>query len=358
MNYTLPNVNIKHFSKTTPYNGDFSTLFVLFVPNISFNQPIILTKKHQFDTITELQDNEFIQRCVEAFFVNGGDRLYLLFAPIEEFKKFQVKKFENFLIKECDRLKDVEVITAINLFDTDVYKELISPRKILKIQRVITNYCEQSHKVAITDINSSFKKEYLNLLGKTVIYYPWIIDSHNEPVPTSVYASALFSKMAKENLYFESIANKDLLNVRDVEFRLDENELEDLLKDTINPVVFIPHRGVRIWGVKSFDEKLDTINQVRVLKYIKRKLIKMSRVYLFEPNNIFLEAQMILMVKIFLEKMETIGALQSFDVERNEESLIQGNEIIIDIAVAISTPIEFISIRLNKVDKDSIINLG
>jgi hypothetical protein len=64
------------------------------------------------------------------------------------------------------------------------------------------------------------------------------------------------------------------------------------------------------------------------------------------------------MVKIFLEKMETIGALEAFDVERNEESLVQGNEIIIDISVAISTPIEFISIRLNKVDKDGIINLG
>ncbi len=356
MDYSLPNVNINHFNRTKSYDGDFSTLFVVFSSLVSIEKPILLTKKHEFNTILELQDDEFLKRAVEAFFVNGGDRLYLLFIKLNN-KKLNLDKFNDYLIKECDRLNDIEVISAINLFDEEIYQKQLSTKKVIGVQRLINNYCANTHRVSITDINSDFKVETLNIIGKSILYYPWIMDSYSKPLPPSIYASALFSKMAKENKYFESIANKEILNTLDVNLRLEDYELEDLGKNRINPVIFMPHRGVRFWGIKSFDEKLDTVNEIRVLKYIKRRLIKMSRVYIFEPNTIFLEAQVILMVKVFLEKLENIGALLGYSVERNEESLVEGNEIIIDIAVALASPIEFINIRLNKLDKDGMINL-
>jgi len=356
MDYRLPSVNIKHFTRTQSYEGDFSTIFIVFSQSITFEKPILLSKKHQFETIIELEDEAFLKRAVEAFFVNGGERLYLLFIKVKS-KKFSIEKFEKTLVRECDNLNDIEVISAINLFDEEVYLKLFSSKKIIEIQRTINHYCAKTHRISITDINKDFKEESLNVIGKSLLYYPWLIDNNNERLPPSIYAAALFAKNAKKNKYFESIANKHLLNTSDVELRLENDELEALIKNRINPIVFIPHRGVRFWGVKSFDENLDTINEVRVLKYIKRKLIKMSRVYLFEPSTLFLEAQIILMLKIFLEKLENIGAIQGFDVERNEESLIEGNEIIIDISLAFFTPIEYINIKLNKLDKDALIYL-
>lgn len=357
MDYRLPSVNIKHFTRTHPYEGDFSTIFILFSPTMAFEKPILFTKKHQFETISELQDEIFLKRAVEAFFVNGGDRLYVLFVTVKD-KDFTIDKFYQTLVQECDNLNDIEVISAINLFDEEVYLKLFSARKVIEIQRSINNYCSKTHRISITDINKDFNEANLNVMGKTLLYYPWIVDYNNKILPPSIYAAALFSKNAKDNRYFESIANKSILNTLDVEFRLDDYELEKLIQNRINPVIFIPHRGVRFWGVKSFDENLDTINEVRVLKYIKRRLIKMSRVYLFEPSTIFLEAQIILMVKVFLEKLENIGSIQGFDIQRNEESLIEGNEIIIDISVALATPIEYINIRLNKLDKDAVIHLS
>jgi len=355
MNYSLPNVSIKHFSKIEPYSGDFSTLFVLFSPSISFSKPIVLTKKYQLSTITQLQGNGFLQRAVDAFFANGGDRLYLLFFQVED--EFNLLEFDDFLIKSCDRLNDIEVISAINLFDDDIYENILSMREILEVQRTINNYCEGSHRVSISDINGDFKKEYLHIIGKTILHYPWVMDSSNQKLPPSIYAAALFSKMAKEDKYFESIANKAIENVSDVEFRFDDNDLANLVKDKINPLIFMPHRGVMIWGVKSFDEKLDTVNELRVMKYIKRRLIKSTRIYLFEPNSVFLEAQILLMLKVFFDNLENIGAIEKFTVGVDSSSMKMDNEIIINISLAFSTPIEFINIRLNKADKDGALGI-
>jgi hypothetical protein len=332
------------------YDGDFSTLFMVFAPRVHLDKPIILTKKHEISTISELENDEFLKRAVEAYFANGGDRLYLLFYEVPRANSFVAHKFREFMIKECDKLNDIELICAINLFDPNIYKSILSMPEILDIQRHINDYCHQTHRISVSDMNEDFETEYLNIIGRTNLYYPWMIDSYEEPLPPSIYAAALFSKMAKENRYFESIANKKLVNVKDVEKILDDDELDQLVVDRINPVIFIPHRGVRIWGVKSFNESLDSVNELRVMKYIKRRLIKMSRVYLFEPNSIFLEAQLILLVKSFFENLETIGAVSYHNVERDDDSLLIGNEIIINIQVSFYTPVEYINIRLNKSD--------
>jgi len=357
MDYALPKISITHFSKIESYDGDFSTLFVVFTNKSHIQKPILLTKKHELGTIAELGESDFLKQSVEAYFSNGGDRLYLLFFQVPQLGRFEATKFHEFLIKEGDKLNDIEVITAINLFDETIYDELLSPHDVFDIQRLINDYCNQSYRISISDLPSEFTKEQLDLMGKTLIYHPWIVDSYEKALPPSIYAAALFSKMAKDNRYFESIANKKLFNTKDVEEVLDDYELDQLVKDKINPVLFIPHRGVRIWGVKTFNHSLDSVNELRVMNYIKRRLIKMSRVYLFEPNSIFLEAQLILLVKSFLEKLESLGALSFQNVVRNDDSLIVGNEIIIDIQVSFNTPIEYINIRLNKIDKDGQLNI-
>ncbi|MDQ7084103.1 MAG: hypothetical protein Q9M36_03870 [Sulfurovum sp.] len=357
MDYGLPNVSIKHFSKIEPYSGDFSTLFIVFLPNVPFSKPIVLTKKYEFGLIEELQDNGFLKRAIHAFFANGGDRLYLLFFEVTKKKKLNITSFHHFITQSCDSLNDIEVISAINLFSNDIYQNILSMREILSIQRTINNYCAHSHRISISDINSDFKRAYLHSIGKSVIYYPWIMDNNNESLPPSIYASALFSKMAKANKYFESIANKPILNSADVEFRFDDNQLKRFTEDKINPVIFMPHRGVMIWGIKTFDETLDSVNELRVMKYIKRRLIKSTRIYIFEPNSLFLEAQILLMLKVFFENLEKMGAIEKYNVSIDKSSEKAENEIIININLAFSTPIEFINIRLNKADKDGALGI-
>ena len=355
MSRDIPNINVKYFGEIGSYDGDFSTLFILFLPQVKLMKPIALSKRYQFDLIDEIRDIDFLRRAVNAYYANGGDRLYLLFYQIDE--SFNILKFDNFLSKSCDRLNDIETISAINLYDDTIYKKLISIRDILEIQRVINDYCERSHRVSISDVDSDFKKEYLNIIGRTNIYYPWIADSKDSRLPPSIYVAALFSKIAKVDRYFESIANRPLFNCRDVDLRLDDRELMELTKEGINPLIFMPHRGIMIWGVKCFNESFDSVNELRVMKYIKRRVIKSSRVYIFEVNNPFLEAQIILMLKVFLDHLEKIGALESYNIGRDDSSMQRDNEIVINIEIALSSPIEFINIRYYKSDKDGVVSI-
>lgn len=352
MDYTIPNINIEHFSKVKPYNGDFSTLFIYFSKEIDFSTSIIINKFSQFLAIKEIKNEPFLKRAVEVFFRNGGNRLYLFLYKVKEIG-FRLTEFTKKLTRECDRLNDIEVIVAINLYSKEIYNEIFSINRIIRIQRTINEYCQSSHKISITDINQDFKDDYFDLITNTIICYPWIIDKNNKITPPSIYLSALFSKMAKENRYFESIANKSLYNAKDVQFRFNRDKLSSLTKKRINPVIFMPHRGVMFWGVKTFGEKQDTINELRVMKFIKRRLVKISQIYIFEPNSFTLELQIITVIKSFLEELEKIGAIETFIVESATDKLDREyGQITINIKIAFFTPIEFINIRLTKLDRE------
>ena len=357
MDYGLPNISIEHFTKSVPYDGDFATLFVVFSKTINQEKSIILNKVSEFNRIKELRDDKFLQKAVEVFFRNGGERLYLFFYFVEKIG-FRLNKFKKKLSRECDRLNDVEVVVAINLYSPEIYNKIFLIQRVLRIQREINSYCKKAHKISISDINEDFKEEYLDLITNTIIYYPWIVDYKGSLLPPSIYASAMFSKMAKDNKYFESIANKVLYGAEDVTFRFDRERLSSLVKNRINPVIFMPHRGVMFWGVKTLGEIQDTVNELRVMKFIKRKLIKISQMYVFEPNSFELEVQISTIVQSFLEGLEKIGAVESFIVERATTNKDRAKgQMVINIEVAFSIPIEFIRIRLTKMDREGMESL-
>ena len=357
MDYGLPNISIEYFERKEPYNGDFATLFVIFSQTINKKEPIVISKLSQFQSIKELKDDIFLQKAVEIFFRNGGERLYLLFYFVERIG-FRLNKFKKRLSRECDRLNDIEVIVAINLYSPEIYNKFFLIQRVLRIQREINSYCKKANKISISDINEDFKEEYLDLLNNTIIYYPWIVENSGLSIPPSIYASAIFSKMARDEKYFESIANRVLYGATDVTFRFDREKLTSLVKNRINPVIFMPHRGVMFWGVKTLEEIQDTVNELRVMKFIKRRLIKISQIYVFEPNSFELEVQISVMVQSFLERLEKIGAIEEFLVERATTNRDRAKgQIIINIEVAFSIPIEFIKIRLTKIDREGMESL-
>ncbi len=357
MDYTLPSVNIEHFSKIEPYEGDFSTFFIYFSKTINHKKPIVFDKLSQFFKIKELREDKFLKKAVEVFFRNGGERLYIWFYRVEK-RGFRVTKFKKELERECDRLNDVEVLVAINLYNEEIYNKIFSTQRVIRIQKIINEYSKKAHKISITDINEDFKEEYFDIIGSTIFFYPWIISNNNIKLPPSIYASALFSDKAKNEKYFESIANIALFEVNGLEFDFNRDKLKYLSKNRINPVIFMPHRGVMFWGVKTFGENQDTINELRVMKYIKREIIKISQIYVFEPNSFELEMQIVTMINSFLERLEKIGAVETFIVEsltKNEDRV--NGKIVINIEVAFSIPIEFINIKLTKIDREGVESL-
>ncbi|MBN2824209.1 MAG: hypothetical protein JXQ76_02710 [Campylobacterales bacterium] len=357
MDYTIPNVNIEHFTERAKMaEGDFSTLFMVLSPTILHSKPLLFAKLADFYTLENATEYPpFLKRAVEAFFQNGGTLLYLFFYPLSH-QKFDLNAFEKRLIQACDTLIDVEVISAINLYSQEVYPSYLKMGEIVQIQRTINDYCYKSDRISLSDMHAQFKDEYFDILGNTVIYHPWIIDNANYLLPPSIYAAALLSRLGDESNFFKSVANRELNNTHDVEYELTHDELAYLSKNRVNPVLNIPHRGVRLWGIKTFDETMDTLNELRVMKLIKRKIKRISKMYLFEPNDMMLQEKIKFLVAILLDKLLTLGALKEYNINSpTYEEQQQSEKLVIEIMLGFSTPIEYINIRLNKVEKENIV---
>jgi len=359
---TIPGVYIRH-SKTMGQilQEDFSTMFISFSLLDDFLEPLICLENYaEMLEYRGLRNNLLLSSSIKAFFGNKGKKLYILNYPVGD-SYFDIMKFEDFLSRTCDTLMDLEVIIGIDFYEKNIYKKIFSQRDIVAIQRVVNNYTTLTNRLSITDINKDFNEKYLDVFGETCIYTPWIKDDMNLPLPPSVYVSALLSKLADEDKFFQSVANVNILNATDVDRDLTSNQIENCISNRINPIKYVPHQGIRIWGVKATNSKSDTVNELRVLKYIKRNLQRVAKSYIFEPNNENLEDKLVSQIDIFLFKLWEIGAIigasknEAYQLSSDlfdEETGDRGNILRINLAVSLAKPLEFIFIQLNKVDAD------
>jgi hypothetical protein len=360
MNSNIPGVYIKHNKSVGKIiEQDFATLFLIFNDD-NFNTPLItIDNFSQVNEYSFIKKNIFLQKAIEVYFANKGDKLYILNYPIKTKQSFDLLEFESFLSRSCDTLMDLEVIISPDLYGKKIYGNILGQRDIVAIQRSINNYCSASHRVSITDIPNDFDFNYLDIFGETSIYYPWIIDKSSILLPPSIYVSAMFSKFAKENKLAASVANKEIINAINIEKTLTKDERGILLDNRINPIILVPHQGVKIWGTKAFDSKVDTSTEQRIMKYIKRNLYRIGKAYVFEPNDNKLKDKILLHVESFLYKLWKAGGLAG---ETKEQAYNSSGDIIttdmddkiltINIAVSLVKPIEFIYIELNKVAQD------
>lgn len=352
----FPNVYVKENSTVQKiFQEDFATLFIT-LNEYGFESPIVVLENFtQIHQHSFLGKNLGLKKAIEIFFANKGKKLYILNYPLEKNSTFNIVDFEEFLVRTCDTLNDLEVLCCIDIYNTK--RDL--NQHIIPIFHTINNYCQKNHKISITDITKEIEEKHLDRLGETTIYYPWIIEKSMESVPPSIFVSSLLSKFAFLGKAFTSPANKEILNAVDVEKTLKKSELEKLTETRINPIIYVPHNGVRVWGTKTFNSNIDTTVEMRILKYIKRKLYRIAKVYIFELNDSSLEDKILSQVEEFLYKLWEKGTLVGASkneaykvvVESNSNENLE-NALIVHIGVALVKPLEFIYIELNKVEQD------
>lgn len=360
MSSNIPGVFIKHNKSISQVlDEDFATLFLTF-NDINFTNPLIVLKDYsQANKYKFIKKDIFLYKAIEVFFANKGNKLYILNYPIKSKKSFDILEFENFINRSCDTLMDLEVVVGLDLYSSNIYNEILGQKYIVSIQRVINNYCTKTNRLSITDIPNDFNSKYLDIFGETIIYSPWIRDKSSILLPPSVYVGAMLSKFADQDKLAASVANKEIFNAIDLESNLTKDEKSILLENRINPIILVPHQGVRIWGTKAFDSKVDTTSELRIMKYIKRNLYRIGKAYVFEPNDNNLKDKILMQVENFLynlwEKGGLAGKVKDHAYHINGETTItDANDKIltINIAVALVKPIEFIYIELNKVAQD------
>jgi hypothetical protein len=125
----------------------------------------------------------------------------------------------------------------------------------------------------------------------------------------------------------------------------------------INPIRFIPGRGILVMGQKTTygaSSALDRVNVSRLVKFIKRELRKGLFPYLFEPNDELTRQNVQSTVNSFLGTLVGRRALYDFasicDDTNNTPDTIDRNELWVEVAIKPVKAVEFIYVPVTVVN--------
>lgn len=134
------------------------------------------------------------------------------------------------------------------------------------------------------------------------------------------------------------------------------DELYEFPKN-INPITFIPGRGILMMGQKTtspIQTAMDRINVSRLVKYIKRELRKAMFAFLFEPNDRITREEAKFTVDGFLSSLMSRRGLYDFitvcDESNNGPDRIDRNELWVDVAIKPVKAVEYIYIPIRIVN--------
>jgi len=200
------------------------------------------------------------------------------------------------------------------------------------------------------------------------MYYPWglstNVDGNEIMVPPSTIAlrtmayndSVSYQWMAPAGFTRGLVTNASSVGYLDDEgeFKaaiLNNGQRDILYSNKINPIAFIPNRGLVVYGQKtrhSLDTSLDRINVARLINYLRYNLDNLSKPFLFEPNDFQTRDSVKTTFERFLADLVGLRGLFDFvvvcDESNNTPERIDRQELWVDIAIQPVQAIEFIYI--------------
>jgi hypothetical protein len=138
-----------------------------------------------------------------------------------------------------------------------------------------------------------------------------------------------------------------------VTFGMSEGIRDTLYETKINPITYLPGTGITVYGQKTRSattSAFDRINVARLVAYIRDRVAKLSRSFIFEPNDKITRDQLKQLVEQLLNDLVAKRALYDFlvvcDTTNNTPVRIDRNELYLDIAIEPVKAVEFIYIPL------------
>ncbi len=125
----------------------------------------------------------------------------------------------------------------------------------------------------------------------------------------------------------------------------------------VNPITNLPGQGIMVFGQKTsvgnIASALDRVNVMRLLTMIKRDIRKASLSYLFELNDRITQDSISTMITNYLNDILLNRGLYDFVVvcnaSNNGPTIVDNNQLWVDIAVQPEKSVEFIYIPINVV---------
>lgn len=200
----------------------------------------------------------------------------------------------------------------------------------------------------------------------SAVYYPWglgtNIDGAEVMIPPSTIAlcTMAYSDSVSYPWFAPAGFQRGVVSVATTvgyldatgQFRptlLNPGQRDNLYGNKINPIAFIPGRGLVVYGQKTLSplsSALDRINVARLANYLKYNLDNLMKPYLFEQNDQQTRDSVKLTVTRFLAGLVTLRALEDFavlcDETNNTPERRDQNQLWVDILIKPLKAIEFI----------------
>lgn len=202
------------------------------------------------------------------------------------------------------------------------------------------------------------------------LYYPWALSTNLDGsevfVPPSMMAlrTYAYNDQVAYPWFAPAGFNRGLVTgVTSVGYLLDDGTYQPLTLNQgqrdvmyinkINPIAYIPNRGLVVYGQKTLNpvaSALDRVNVARLINYLKYQLDNLAKPFLFEPNDKQTRQAVTATFNSFMGNLVGLRALYDFaivcDESNNTPIRIDRNELWIDVAIKPEKAIEFIYIPI------------
>jgi hypothetical protein len=200
------------------------------------------------------------------------------------------------------------------------------------------------------------------------VYYPWGLATNLDgsevfvPPSVAVLRTFAFNDQVSYPWFAPAGLNRGLISVftsvgylngenEYVPVQLSQGQSDVLYQNDVNPIRFIPGRGLVIYGQKTLspvESALNRVNVSRLVNYLNYQLDNLAKPFLFEPNDQYTRDAVQRTFESFMGDLVALRAVFDFavlcDESNNTPDRIDRNELWIDIAVKPVKAVEFIYI--------------
>ncbi|MEQ1545838.1 phage tail sheath C-terminal domain-containing protein [Methyloglobulus sp.] len=249
--------------------------------------------------------------------------------------------------------EDLERITALQARVVDFAEQLRSFVVLLDVPPGLTQR-------RIINWRTRFQSSY------AAGYHPWLFvvrqdDKRNTriPLPPSAPAAGIIAQVENSFGVPHGPANVITAQVLDVREAISPKQHDELHPLGIN-VFLLERDGVRLTAARTLSSDPDyrQLSVRRLLVLLRRTLEQQMQWAVFEPNNSALRSELRQLLRAYLRQLFTAGAFrgatedESFfvhcDEENNPPRIADLGQVLVEIGVAPSEPLEFIIMRLSR----------
>jgi len=221
-------------------------------------------------------------------------------------------------------------------------------------------YADEAGSTYMVDI-VDYRKTDLNLNSSySALYTPHlqIQDRFNDRsiwiAPDGHVAGSISFASNTFEIWFPAAGFKrGVLNVLDTKRRFSDGELDELYNKGINPIRFIPGKGIVVWGQKTLLARasaLDRLNVRLLLIVIEPAIKELLENFLFDLNDASVRSIIETKIESYLQTIQARKGIQDFDVvaddTNNSDADIDANRLNVDIFIKPTRSIEEIPVRV------------